>query len=281
MVDRTKRVGYCGMSTDIYVARAALHMWEEPPISGTNGSGTIFFSGCSMNCVFCQNAKISHGRDGKKISEERLVEIMLELQGQGAHNINLVTGTHYIPTLCTAIDSARDQGLKIPIVYNTSSYENVEALRMLDGRVNVYLPDFKFYTEKTARALASAPNYFEVADAAIEEMTDQTGWPIFDRFGNLVNGTVVRVLLLPGRVAEAKLIVKHLFQKYNDKIHISLMRQYTPMPGMPRPLNRKVTHEEYRQLVDYACRLGIEFGFVQSAKSAMENYIPDFNGEGV
>lgn len=280
-IDRTVRAGYCGMTDKIFVARAALHMWEEPPISGVRGSGTIFFSGCSLKCEFCQNADISRGRSGKEVTAERLSEIMLELQNKGAHNINFVTPTHYIPSVARAITLARDGGLSIPVVYNTASYENVDALRDLRGLVDIYLPDFKYFTEKTALALSSAPGYADVAKAAIDEMVEQTGAPVLDGDGMLVRGTVVRVLLLPSHVAEAKLIVKYLHDTYGDGIYISLMNQYTPMPGMTPPLDRRVTREEYRQLVDYADRIGVRLGFIQEEGTATESFIPPFNNEGV
>ena len=280
-VDRSKAVGYCRATDEITLSRAALHFWEEPPISGTNGSGTIFFSGCSLSCVFCQNREISRGRTGKSVSIDRLAEIMTELQKKGAHNINLVTPTHYVPSIAEAVRRAKANGLSIPIVYNTGSYDTPDTLEMLDGLVDVYLPDLKYYTEKTSRLLSGAPNYPEVARAAISEMMRQVGEPIFDEKGMMIRGVIVRILLLPGHVAEAKLCLKYLLDSYGDKIYISLMNQYTPMPDMKPPLNRSVTREEYAQLTDYAERLGLVNGFTQEFGTASESFIPPFDGSGL
>ena len=280
-VDRNKSVGYCGMTADIYLSRAALHFWEEPPISGSRGSGTIFFSGCSLSCVFCQNREISRGRKGKCVSVDRLSEIMLSLQDKGAHNINLVTPTHYIPSIAESIRLAKEKGLTIPIVYNTGSYETVEALNLLDGLVDVYLPDLKYYTPKTAGEYSNAPDYPEIARAAIAEMYRQVGEPEFNEEGIMTRGVIVRILLLPGRVAEAKLSLKYLLDTYGDSIYVSLMNQYTPMPGVRPPLNRSVTRDEYRRLTEYAEKLGLKNGFTQEFGTAKESFIPPFDGEGL
>lgn len=280
-VDRTKAVGYCRMGSDVYIARAALHFWEEPPISGDCGSGTIFFSGCSLSCVFCQNQDISRGRTGKKVDVRRLSDIMLELQQKGAHNINLVTPTHYIPSIAEAIRLARRNGLCLPIVYNTGSYETISSLRLLEGLVDVYLPDLKYYTSKTASQLSSAPDYPEVARAAIDEMVRQVGAPRFNEQGIMISGVIVRLLLLPGHVAQAKLSLKYLYDRYGDSVYVSLMNQYTPMPGMKSPLDRPVTREEYCQLLDYAEKLGLKNGFTQEFGTANESFIPPFDCTGV
>ncbi len=280
-VDRAKLVGYCKMPDKLYISRAALHYWEEPPISGELGSGTIFFSGCSLSCAFCQNREISRGRSGLEVSVDRLAEIMLELQDRRAHNINLVTPTHYIPSIAKAIRIAKSRGLAIPIVYNTSSYDSVEGLEILDGIVDIFLPDFKYFTSATAEKLSNAPNYPSVSKAAIREMFRQVGEAQFDADGIMRKGVIVRILLLPGHVAEAKLVLKHLFDTYGDKIYISLMNQYTPMPEMAAPLNRRVTREEYRQLTDYAEKLGLVNGFTQQFGSAEESFIPPFDNTGV
>ncbi len=280
-VDRTKSVGYCRSTSDMYIARAALHFWEEPPVSGSNGSGTVFFSGCSLSCVFCQNREISRGRAGKFITTSRLAEIMLELEGRGAHNINFVTPTHYIPSVAEAIRKAKEMGLTIPIVYNTGSYENICALKMLEGLVDVYLPDMKYFTSKTAAELSNAPDYPAVSKAAIAEMLRQAGEPRFNEKGIITGGVIVRILLLPGHVAEAKLILKYLLDTYGDRIYVSLMNQYTPMQGMKPPLDRRVTREEYRQLTDYAERLGLKNGFTQDFGTAEESFIPPFDESGL
>lgn len=264
------------MPATLFVSRAALHQWEEPLISGTRGSGTIFFSGCSLGCVFCQNREISRGISGREISIERLSEIMLGLERDGAHNVNLVTPTHYIPSIKEAIILAKNSGLSIPIVYNTGSYDNVEALATLEGLVDVYLPDFKYYRPETAKKLSLAEDYPTAARRAIAEMYRQTGDPkISDSL--IKKGVVVRILLLPGHVAEAKLILKYIFDTYGDSVFVSLMNQYTPMPNMPAPLNRRVTHTEYQQLLDYAARLGVEHGFTQDFGTAKESFIPPFD----
>ena len=279
-VNRYEKNGYCNVKAEMYIARAALHFWEEPPISGENGSGTIFFSGCSLSCEFCQNREISRGRTGKAISAERLAQIMTELQAKGAHNINLVTPTHYIPSIAEAIVIARSNGLSIPIVYNTGSYDTVDSLKKLDGLVDIYLPDLKYYSSKTAM-FSKAPNYPEVARAAISEMYRQVGVAEFDNAGIMKRGIIVRILLLPGRVADAKLSLKYLVETYGDDIYISLMNQYTPMDGMQSPLNRTVTREEYRDLLLYAEKLGLKNGFTQEFGTAKESFIPPFDESGL
>lgn len=280
-VDRYERVGYCRMPADVYITRAALHKWEEPPISGVRGSGTIFFAGCSLRCIFCQNREISRGPIGEKVTVNGLSDIMLNLQREGAHNINLVTPTHYSPTICLAIDKARAKGLCIPIVYNTGSYDTVETIRSLTGKVNIYLPDLKYYKNATSAKYSSAEYYVESSREAIDEMYRQVGDPIFDAEGMLTSGVVIRILLLPGHLAEAKLSLKYLIDKYGDGVYISLMNQYTPMPDMPAPLNRKVTHAEYEELLDYAQKLGLKNGFYQDFGTAKESFIPSFDGTGV
>lgn len=274
-------LGFCKSFVEPKIARAALHMWEEPIISGERGSGTVFFSGCSLGCVFCQNRAISDGDHGKAVSTERLARIMWELKEKGAHNINFVTPTHYAPSVAMSVDIARAQGFDLPIVYNTGSYETPETVRMLDGRIDVYLPDLKYYRKETANKYSNAEDYVETARAAIAEMVRQTGEPRITEDGILKRGTVVRVLLLPGHVAEAKLTVRYLYDTYGDGIYISLMNQYTPMPGMERPLDRTVTREEYDELCDYAARLGVTRGFTQEWGTAKESFIPPFDFTGV
>ena len=261
------------------LARAALHMWEEPIISGTRGSGTVFFSGCSLSCIFCQNAEISRGRVSKKVSIERLSEIMMELQSAGAHNINLVTPTHFAPSIVRAVKLAKASGLCLPIVYNTASYEAVDTVKMIDGTVDIYLADYKYNSKKTS-AYSHAENYTATARAAIAEMVAQRGAPVVE-CGIMRSGVIVRILLLPGHVAEAKLSVKYLYETYGDNIYISLMNQYTPMPDMPSPLNRTVTREEYSELVDYALRKGVTRAFIQEGGTAKESFIPAFDLTGI
>jgi putative pyruvate formate lyase activating enzyme len=263
------------------VSRASLHNWEEPIISGTNGSGTIFFSGCSLGCVFCQNREISRGASvGKEITEERLAEIMSDLEARGAHNINFVTPTHFAPSIRSGIKIARSRGLKIPIVYNTSSYDSVDALGTLNQAVDIYLADFKYYLDSTAKRLSFAANYPNVCKAAIEEMVRQRPAPVIEN-GIMKSGVIVRILLLPSHLAEAKLTVKYLFDTYGDSIYISLMSQYTPFGDMEPPLNRRVTRREYDELCGYALRLGVKNAFIQERESVGESFIPKFDNTGV
>ena len=276
------------MSANLKVARAALHFWEETCISGTKGSGAVFFSGCSMRCVFCQNREIAQGNVGKEISRERLVEIFLELQEQGANNINLVTPGHYVPHIVWAVEQARCQGLKLPIVYNTSSYETVDVLKQLEGIVDVYLPDFKYWSSELAQKYSNALDYPVVAKAAIAEMVRQQPKMQFmydeEQGVDLVKkGVVVRQLLLPGQVSDAKQIVKYLHDTYGEQIYLSLMSQYTPLVQVEKypELNRKVDRRTYDKYVDYAIAIGVENGYIQEEDVAEESFIPAFNGEGV
>lgn len=280
-IDRSiGNVGFCKMTSEAVVSRAALHMWEEPVISGSCGSGAIFFSGCSLGCLFCQNRKISRGEFGKTVTPERLAEIMLELKEKGAHNINLVTPTHFAPTVKSAIISAKEKGLDLPIVYNTSSYDSPETIKSLEGLIDIYLPDMKYYLERTAKKLSMAENYPEAARRAIAEMVRQQPKPIIEN-GIMRSGVIVRLLLLPSHTAEAKLILKYLHGTYGDNIYVSLMNQYTPMEDMNPPLNRRVTRKEYNDLTDYAQRIGVTLGFTQEFGTAEESFIPDFDNTGV
>ena len=275
--------GFCGADAKIRAARAALHMWEEPCISGREGSGALFFSGCSLGCVFCQNRSISRGERGKEVSPERLAEIMLNLQEQKANNINLVTAGHYVPQVGAALALAREQGLCLPVVYNSSGYEKPETLRLLEGLVDIYLPDFKYMSPELVASCSRAPDYPEIAKAALEEMVRQAGSPRFDERGMMTGGVIVRHLLLPGHVADSKKVVEYLYGTYGNRIYISLMNQYTPMPAVAGDplLSRKVTKREYSRLVDYALSLGLEQGFIQEGETAKESFIPEFDGEGV
>ena len=279
--------GYCGASATLKSARAALHMWEEPCISGTRGSGAVFFSGCNMHCVFCQNEQIAKGQSGIEISEERFVEILLTLQEEGAANINLVTPTHFVPQIIRGLEQAKLRGLTIPIVYNSSGYESVGTLRQLDGLVDIYLPDMKYSRTETAAKYSTAPDYAEVAGKALREMVRQTGAPEFDRDGMMRKGVIVRHLLLPGHVTEAKEVLDYLYHTYGDLIYISIMNQYTPLLSMRGlasvypELDRKVTKREYDKVIDHALELGIRNAFVQEGETAAESYIPAFDGEGI
>ena len=269
--------GFCKMSDEIYIVRADLHMWEEPPITAERGSGTVFFSGCSLGCIYCQNRKISRGEVGRCVSTNELSKIFLDLEEKGAHNINLVTPTHYVPSIIEAAAEARKNGLKIPIVYNTGSYETEETIELLRDTVDVWLPDLKYYKPSTANQYSNAENLPEVSRRAIAKMVQIAGDPVFDEEGVMQRGVIVRILLLPGHVAEAKLNVKYLYETYGNKVYVSLMSQYTPSPDLPSPLNRRVTLAEYDELVAYAEKLGIKNAFIQEREAASESFIPDFD----
>ncbi len=275
--------GHCKMTSELMVARAALHMWEEPCITGEEGSGTVFFSGCSLGCVYCQNYHIAQGQTGKIISTERLAEIFLELQEKKANNINLVTPGHYIPQIIEALQRAKKLGLRIPIVYNSSSYEKVEALQLLEGYIDIYLPDLKYMDREPARLYSSCDDYFEYAREAISEMVRQAGPPRFDSRGMMQRGVIVRHLMLPGYLADSKNILKYLYDTYGDTIYISILNQYTPLSQVEDypAINRRISDEEYEELVDYALEIGVENGFIQEGETAEESFIPEFNLEGV
>ena len=276
--------GVCGVSgSGILGARAALHMWEEPCISGETGSGAVFFSGCPLRCVYCQNYAIAHGEVGKEISVGRLAEIFLELQEKQAANINLVTPTHYTPQIIEAVTLAQDQGLAIPIVYNCGGYEKLRTLRMLEGIVDIYLTDFKYMEPETAGRYSHAPDYPAVVKAALSEMVRQTGDAQFSENGMMRRGVIVRHLLLPGHLKEAKAVVSYVHETYGDQVFLSLMNQYTPLPQVKDwpEINRRVTKREYDRLVDHAVAIGVENGFIQEGKTAKESFIPAFDGEGL
>lgn len=283
LVDRKKgEKGICGQTENLKVARAALHFWEEPCISGDAGSGAVFFSGCPLHCVFCQNENIANGTVGKEIALERLVDIFLELQEKRANNINLVTPGHFVPQIVKALDQARREGLTLPVVYNTSSYETVDTIKMLEGYVDIYLPDFKYMSPVLSKKYSHAPDYAEVAKAAIAEMVRQTGKAVFvngDEDNLILSGTIVRHLTLPGCMADSMQILKYLHETYGDMIYISIMNQFTPLSNLEKypELNRRITDEEYETLVDYAIEIGIENGFIQEGDTAEESFIPAFN----
>ena len=271
------------MDNNIIVARAALHFWEEPIISGDNGSGTVFFSGCNLKCVFCQNYQISTNNFGKKITIERLAEIFLELQNQGAHNINLVTPTHFVPQIIEALKISKKEGLNIPIVYNSSGYESVDTIKLLDGYIDIYLPDFKYFDDKYALKYSRCPNYFEYASTALDEMIKQVGRPQFNKDGLLTKGIIVRHMMLPGLLDDSKKIIHYLVNKYNDDIFISIMNQYTPTNNLDKykELSSIVSNEEYEQLIDFAIELGIKNGFIQEGETQKTSFIPKFDTTGV
>lgn len=277
------QTGVCGVSAEIRVARAALHYWEKPCISGEKGSGAVFFSGCSLHCVFCQNREISDGKVGKIISKERLRDIFLELKAKGANNINLVTPGQYIPDIVWAVRDARRYGMELPIVYNTSGYENADELKQLEGIVDVYLPDFKYMDSALSAKYSRAKDYPSVAKQAISEMVrQQPGVVIDDATGLIQKGVIVRQLLLPGHVNDAKAILKYLHDTYQDSIYISMMSQFTPIALKDYPeINRTVTRREYERLIDYAIKIGITNAFIQEGNVAKDSFIPAFDCEGV
>lgn len=309
--------GYCGQTAEIRAARAALHMWEEPCISGSNGSGAVFFSGCAMKCIFCQNHDIAASSSGRVISSERLSEIFLELQDKHANNINLVTPSHFVPQICLALKRAKNEGLHIPVVYNTSSYENVDTLRMLDGLIDVYLPDLKYMSSELSLRYSNAPDYFKTACSAISEMYRQVGTPEFEienEYDNvpessvynmehdhepastadpdspdiseseiIKKGVIVRHLCLPGSTDDSKAVLKYLYDTYNDDIYVSIMNQYTPMSTLLKDplLGRRLSKDEYNDVVDFCISLGMENAFIQDGDTASESFIPSFDYEGL
>ena len=275
--------GICGTANQIIVARAALHYWEEPCISGEKGSGAVFFGGCNLHCVFCQNQEISCGQSGKVIDESRLAEIFLELMEKGANNINLVTPGHYLPQIISAVEKARNQGMNLPIVYNCGGYEKVDSIRRLEGLVDVYLPDFQYFSSDISQKYSNAKDYAQVAKLAIEEMVRQQNKCVFDQQKIIKKGVIVRHLLLPGCLKDSKKVIRYLYSKYGDNIFISLMSQYTPLAHVQKykELNRRVTNREYNQLVNYALELGVINGFTQDREVASESFIPYFDETGV
>lgn len=284
MADRAHgELGYCRMPMEPYAARAALHYWEEPCISGSEGSGTVFFSGCTLRCVFCQNHAIASGTAGKKVSIGRLAEIFLELQEQGANNVNLVTAGHFLPSVVRAIENAKALGLKIPVVYNTGGYEKADTLRCLEGLVDIWLPDYKYQSTELAGRYSHAADYPMRAKEALAEMVRQAGSPVFDSRGMMKKGVIVRHLVLPGCVYDSKDVLEYLHDAWGEQIWVSIMSQYTPLPHVRcfPELNRKVTAEEYGEVVDYVRFLGMKQVYVQMEACAEESFIPAFDGQGI
>lgn len=273
-----KELGYCRALNKLKIGGYHLHMWEEPIISGKNGSGTIFFSYCNLRCIYCQNYDISIYDNGKEITIDRFANICLELQDMGAENINLVTPSHYIPLIREGLMMAKDKGLNIPIVYNTSGYEKVDSLRLLDGLIDIYLPDFKYYDDNLGK-YSNVNNYFEIADKAIQEMYRQVGSPIIKK-GIMRRGIIVRHLVLPHHSDDSKKVVKYLHDKYGENIYLSIMNQYTPVRRCKYlELNDRVSEKEYDNVIDYAYDIGIRKCFVQDSESQSESFIPVFKGD--
>lgn len=288
-VTRSVSAGYCGMTDRIVAARAALHYWEEPCICGERGSGAVFFSGCGLRCVYCQNHDIALGNTGRAIDTARLAEIFLELQAKDAVNINLVTPTHFVPSILPALDRARREGLTLPIVYNTGNYETLDTLKSLEGYVDIYLPDFKYWDDALAARYSNAPGYSVHAAENLAEMFRQVGRPVMDGLAGsetsrMTRGIIVRHLALPGALQDSRQILRYLFETYGDAIYLSIMNQYTPLPqnlSAHPELNRRITDAEYNALIDYAIDLGIENAYIQEGETAAESFIPAFNNEGV
>lgn len=278
-VNRAKgEKGYCGAGESLKVARASLHFWEEPCISGENGSGTVFFSNCTLKCVFCQNRKISNNGIGEEITPNRLAEIFLNLQKDGALNINLVTPTHFIPQILEALDIAKSIGLTLPVLYNTSGYEKASTIKLLKGYIDIFLPDFKYFSNSLAEKYSNAKDYFKYASESLAEMVLQTGKPVFDKNGIIKSGTIVRHLMLPKQLFDSKRVIDYLYSTYKDDIFISIMNQYTPIGNLEKhpELRHRVSAEYYDCLIDYALDLGVKNAYIQGRDTAKESFIPDF-----
>lgn len=283
LVDRSRVAGYCGVLDKIKIARASLHMWEEPCISTSCGSGTIFFSGCNLRCVYCQNYNISHNGFGMEIDVDRLVEIFFELKEKGASNINLVTPSHYVSLIREAIVKARSIGFDLPFIYNSSGYDSIDALEKLKGLIDVYLPDFKYIDDNVAYKYSNCKDYVSTVIEAIDYMYNDVGRVVFDEYGAIKKGVIVRVLVLPNYVDDSKKIIKYLYSKYKDNIYISIMNQYTPMGNLDKysEINRKLTISEYNEVVDYAISIGVSNAYIQEEGTCDESFIPCFDLEGV
>ena len=276
-------LGACNASSKVLIARAALHFFEEPPISGKKGSGAVFFSCCNFKCVFCQNHEISQEFKGKEVSINHLAEIFLNLQKQGANNINLVTPTHYVPQIIEALDIAKSRGLLIPILYNTNGYDSLETIELLKGYIDVYLPDFKYFDDKYAVKYSKVNNYKENLMPILEEMYSQVGSPKFYENGIIKKGMITRHLMLPGLLFDSKKVIDAIYNTFKDNVYISIMNQYTPMfnakkyPEINKPLNEK----HYETLIDYAASIGVKNGFIQDTGSNTTEFVPSFNFEGL
>ncbi len=282
-VDRTKRAGACNATDKIKVALVSVHNFEEPCISGKEGSGTVFFSNCNLRCVYCQNFHISRDGYGKEITINRLAEIFIEQQKRGVNNINLVTPTMYVDSIIEAIKIARDNGLKIPIVYNSSGYENIETIKKLNGYIDIYLPDFKYATDRLALKYSGVNNYTSSVIPAIYEMISQVGSPQFDDRGILKKGVIIRHMVLPNNVLNSKMVLKKIAKNYKGKALISVMAQYFPSGNANKypEINRKVSKKEFLEVEEYLYSIGLENGYIQELGEHEEEYVPDFNLDNV
>ncbi len=281
-IDRNFETGFCRAGNKVKIARAALHFWEESCISGESGSGTVFFSHCTLKCVYCQNQKISTGGSGYYVTERELADIFIDLQNRGANNINLVTPTHYVPQIINALDIAKENGLTLPILYNCGGYESTETIKMLDGYIDIYMPDMKYFDDKYAIKYSSAPNYFKTAAAALNEMYSQVGSAELDENGIMKKGMLVRHLMLPHLLFDTKKIMDYLRKTYGDKIYISLMNQYTPMPAVENipELNQRLNPKQYETMIEYCIEHEMENVFIQEGETASESFIPEFYDKG-
>lgn len=278
-VDRSVKLGACLASDKIKIALASIHNFEEPCISGKEGSGTVFFSHCNLRCVYCQNFEISRDGFGKEITVERLAEIFIEQQSRGVNNINLVTPTMYVDDIIEAIKIAKNNGLSIPIVYNSSGYENVDTIKKLKGYIDIYLPDFKYATNRLALRYSGVNNYVESVVPAIEEMISQVGIPVFNDSGIMTSGVVIRHMILPNNVLNSKMVLKTIASKFKDRTIVSVMAQYFPSGNAKDypEINRKITAEELSEVEDYLAELGIEKGYIQELGEHEEEYVPNFD----
>lgn len=282
-VDRSERYGFCGCGDRLKIARAALHFWEEPCISGKGGSGAVFFSGCNLRCCFCQNYNISSEGFGKEITVGRLSDIFLELQEKGAENINLVTPTHYVPFIMKALDMVKHK-LNIPVVYNCGGYENVSTIKSLDGYIDIYMPDIKYYSDEFAKKYSKADRYFECASSAVKVMTEQTGKIELDGNGIMKRGVIIRHMVMPGCRKDSMNIIKWIGNNLDrESFIVSLMSQYTPAfhSDKHKEINRKITTFEYESVAECCLELGLDNGYVQERTSAEKEYTPPFDLEGV
>lgn len=278
-VDRVEgKIGRCRSGSNIKIALSSLHFAEEPCISGKNGSGTVFFSNCNLRCIYCQNYEISQEGKGNEISIQELAQIFIEQQKKGAHNINLVTPTMYVPQIIESIKIAKKNGLNLPIIYNTNGYENIETIKMLEGYIDVYLPDLKYYSNELSKKYSSVDNYFNIASNAIKEMINQVGAPEFDEEGMLIKGVIIRHLVLPNHIQNTKNILKWIKENLPQEVWVSVMAQYFPIYKAKEDelLNRKLKHKEYREIENFLYLLDLENGYLQELEEDEEQYVPKF-----
>ena len=272
-------LGRCKAGKNVKIALASIHNYEEPCISGKNGSGTVFFSNCNLNCIYCQNYEISQQGKGKEISIEHLAEIFIKQQNKNVNNINLVTPTMYVPQIIEAIKIARANGLNIPIVYNSNGYESINTLKMLEGYIDIYLPDLKYYSNEISKKYSKVDNYFEIATMAIKEMQRQVGNPIFDKNGIIKKGVIIRHLVLPNHILNTKKILKYIKENFNDETYVSVMMQYFPSYNAKNDcyINRKITKKEYKEVEKFLYTLNIKNGYMQELGKHEEEYVPNFD----